>query len=178
MSSLTRAELVLLAQNNLKDLAYLGNVSGHLLPAVDVACVIDQDVLPAHSYVLMAASPVFAELVAAHCAGDIKGGSQPEVKTVPMPQTTAKTTKLALQYLYQQCSFGGKEPEIVALDQAKTLASFAHKWNVQVMLEAADMFIQTTLAEAFCPLKTCVHTRRKVEKFNFDYSKTAVSLID
>ena len=179
MSNVTRAELVQLAQTNLKDLAYLGNVSGHLLPAVDVACVIDQDILPAHSYVLMAASPVFAELVAAHFAGVIKGGSQPEVMTVPMPETTGKTAKLALQYLYEQCSFGGKKPEIVALDQAKTLASFAHKWNIQVMLEAADVFLQKTLAEILCPPTTSYdYTRRNAVKPNCDYSKIAVSLID
>ena len=90
MTSLTRAELVQLAQTNLKDLAYLGNVSGHLLPAVDVACIIDQAVLPAHSYVLMAASPVFAELVAAYFARVVKGDHQPEVVTVPRPDTTAE----------------------------------------------------------------------------------------
>ena len=172
MSSLTRAELVQLAQTNLKDLAYLGNVSGHLLPAVDVACVIDQDVLPAHSYVLMAASPVFAELVAAYFARVIKGDHQPEVMTVSLPDTTAEAVKVALQYLYEQCSFKGKEPEIAALGQAKVLASFAHKWNVQAMLEAADVFIQKTLAEVSCPT---TNYRRKP---NFDYSKIAVYLIE
>lgn len=124
MSSLTRAELVRLAQTNLKDLAYLGNVSVHLLLAVDVACI------PAHSYVLMAASPVsaIAELVAAYFARVIKGDHQAEVVTVPLLDTTAKAVKVALQSLYEQCSFKGK-PEIVALEQAKVLAEFAHKWN-------------------------------------------------
>ena len=122
MSSLTRAELVRLAQTNLKDLAYLGNVSVHLLPAVDVACI------PAHSYVLMAASPVFAELVAAYFARVIKGDHQAEVVIVPLLDTTAEAVKVALQSLYEQCSFKGK-PEIVALEQAKVLAEFAHKWN-------------------------------------------------
>lgn len=102
MSNLTRAELVQLAQTNLEGLAYLGNVSEQLLPAVDVACVIDQDILPVHSYVLMAASPVFAELVAAHFARIIKGDHQPEVITVPLPDTTTEAVKVALQYLYEQ----------------------------------------------------------------------------
>ncbi|DBA77878.1 TPA: hypothetical protein ACH3X2_008307 [Trebouxia sp. C0005] len=179
MSNLKRAELVQLAQTNLKDLAYLGNVSEHLLPAVDVACVKDQDILPAHSYVLMAASPVFAELVAAHFAGVIKGDCQPGIITVPMPETTAETAKLALQYLYEQCSFRGKEPEIAALCQAKGLASFAHKWNIQVMLEAADVFIRKTLAEvAGPPATTYCSVRRKAVEANFDYSNVAVYLID
>ena len=175
---LVSPELVELAQTNLKDLAYLGNVSGHLLPAVDVACVIDQDVLPAHSYVLMAASPIFAELVAAYFARVIKGDHQPEVMTVPLPDTTAEAVKVALQYLYEQCSFKGKEPEIAALGQAKVLASFAHKWNVQAMLEAADVFIQKTLAEVSCPSTTCEYIKRLAVKPNFDYSKIAVSLIE
>ena len=54
---------------------------------------------------------------------------------------------MALQYLYEQCSFKGKEPEIPSIDQAKVLASFAHKWNIQAMLEAADVFIQRTLCK-------------------------------
>lgn len=175
MSGLTRAELVQLAQTNLKDLAYLGNVSGHLLPAVDVACVIDQDILPAHSYVLMAASPILAELVAAHFAKVIEGGYQPEIMTVPLPDTTAEAAKVALQYLYQQCSFGGQESKIAALDQAEILASFAHKWNIQSMLEAADDFIQKTLLEESSSTISYVGTRSI--KLNFDHSKIAVNLI-
>ncbi len=168
MSNLTRAELVQLAQTNLEGLAYLGNVSEQLLPAVDVACVIDQDILPVHSYVLMAASPVFAELVAAHFARIIKGDHQPEVITVPLPDTT-EAVKVALQYLYEQCSFKGKEPEITALDQAEVLASFAHKWNIQVMLEAADTFIQKSLYEESCRTRGASHGRMII-KANFDYS--------
>ncbi len=108
MSSHTRAELVQLAQNNVKNLPYLSSVSEHLLPAVDVACVIDDNTLPVHSYVLMAASPVFGELVASHFANVIKGSPQPEVLAVPLIDTTPDAVKPALLYMYQQCSFRGK----------------------------------------------------------------------
>ena len=178
LSSLTRAELVQLAQTKLKDLVYLGNVSVYLLPAVDVACVIEQDVLPAHSYVLMAASPVFAELVAAHFAAVIKGDGQAEAMTVPLPDTTVQAAKVALQYLYEQCSFKGKEPEIAAVSQAKVLASFAHKWNIQTMLEAADVFIQKKLYKECCPPTATYDFARKKAVLAFDYPKFASNLID
>ena len=141
-----------------------------------MACVIEQDVLPAHSYVLMAASPVFAELVAAYFARVIKGDHQADVVTVPLPDTIAEAVKVALQYLYEQCSFKGKKPEIAGLEQAKVLAGFARKWNIQAMLEAADVFIHKTLCEESSPLKP-TYNGRTINKANFDYANMAVSLI-
>ena len=127
LKSNARAQLVELALCNLDSLPYLQGVYEHLLPAVDVACTTEGNTLPAHSYVLMAASPVLGELVATHFANVIKGGSPPEVITVPLTDTTEEAAKTALKYLYQHCSVRPEQPDTVeTLNEATALAVFAH----------------------------------------------------
>lgn len=180
MSTQTRAELVQLAQNGLKTLPYLSSVSENMLPAVDVACMVDENILPAHSYVLMAASPIFGELVASRFAQVIKGSCQLEIMTVPLVGTTAEAAKIALQYMYQQCSFRGQGPVIATLDQAKVLATFAHKWNIQSMLDASDAFTEQALTTAFSthPKDSATHAQKAINWSAFAEKLHLVKTLD
>ena len=180
MSMQTRAELVQLAQNGLKTLPYLSSMSENMLPAVDVACMVDENVFPAHSYVLMAASPIFGELVASHFAQVIKGSCQLEIMTVPLVGTTAEAARTALQYMYQQCSFRGQGPVIATLDQAKMLATFAHKWNIQSMLDASDAFTEQALTKAFSiqPKASAMHALKAIDWSSFAEKLHLVKTLD
>lgn len=75
----TKLELVQLAEDSVQDLEYLRQLSENMLPAVDMACTAEGQVFPLHSYVLMAASPLFSGLVAEHFSDVLKGSCKTEV---------------------------------------------------------------------------------------------------
>lgn len=123
----TTLELVELARKKLQDLKYL-TVSANMLPAVDVACTAGDQIFPVHSSVLMAASPVFGELVAEHFSNLLKGSCKAEVLMVPLTDTTPQSAMAAFLFMYQQCSVQ-EMPHLDKRDSAdvRAMASFAHK---------------------------------------------------
>jgi len=150
MKAQTRAGLVQLAQDNLKDLQYLSHVSEQMRAAVDMACVVEGKPLPVHSYVLMSASPVLSDVIASHFSGVIQGSSQSAVLSVPLIDTKEQTAKEALQYIYTRCVFKASSPQKITTPQeGERLASFAHKYNIQSMLEDADVVIYKMLSSGF-----------------------------
>ncbi len=150
MKAQTRADLVQLAQDNLTDLQYLSHVSEQMRAAVDMACVVEGKVLPVHSYVLMSASPVLSDVIASHFSGVIQGSSQPAVLSVPLVGTKEQTAKEALQYIYTRCVFKASSPEkITTAHEGERLACFAHKYNIQSMLEDADVAVHKMLSSGF-----------------------------
>ena len=150
MKAQTRADLVQLAQDRLEDLQYLSHVSEQIRAAVDMACVVEGKVLPVHSYVLMSASPVFSDVIASHFSGVIQGSSQSAILSVPLVGTKEQTAKEALQYIYTRCVFKASSPKkLLTVGECERLASFAHKYNIQSMLEDADGVIHKMLSSGF-----------------------------
>lgn len=118
--------------------------------AVDMACVAEGKLLPVHSYVLMSASPVLSDVIASHFSRVIQGSSQPAVLRVPLVGTKEQTAKEALQYTYARCVFKASCPEkIITSPEGERLARFAHKYNIQSMLEDADVAIHKTLLSCY-----------------------------
>ena len=63
-----RKSLVELATNNDEPAAYLDKLSHNLTAMVDLALIVKDTVLPAHSYVVAASCPVLGELLCARLA--------------------------------------------------------------------------------------------------------------
>lgn len=147
MTAQTRADLVQLAQNTVKDLHYLSRLSKQMLSGIDMACVAEGKIFPVHSYVIMSASPVFSDVIASHFSAVIDGSSQSAVLQMPL-DTQEKTARKALQHLYARCAFDAATPHGIAdAHEAETLAMFAHKYNIQPMLEDADSFILKSISK-------------------------------
>ncbi|DBB15733.1 TPA: hypothetical protein ACH3X3_003940 [Trebouxia sp. C0006] len=163
MKAQTRADLVQLAQDKLEDLQYLSHVSEQMRAAVDMACVVEGMILPVHSYVLMSASPVLSDIIASHFSGVIQGSSQSAVLSIPLIGTKEQTAKEALQYVYTRCVFKASSPQkITSTQEAERLANFAHKYNIQSMLEDADAVIHKMLLAGF-KLYNTLKVKDKVE---------------
>lgn len=146
MTAQTRAKLLQLTRNNVKDLHYLSHRSEQMLFGIDMACVAEGKVFPVHSYVIMSASPVFSDVIASHFSEVINGSSQSAVLQMPL-DTQEKTARKALQHLYAQCAFGAPTPHCIAdVHEAENLAVFAHKYNIQPMLEDADKFVLESIS--------------------------------
>lgn len=177
----TKLELVELARKNLQDLEYLPQVSANMLPAVDIACTAGDQTFPVHSYVLMAASPFFGELVAEHFSHLLKGSCITEVLVVPLTDTTPQSALAAFLFMYQQCSF----KEMPALykrskdiEDVTAMARFAHKWNVQQMLDACDaciskhmvnMTFQPSSGALLDAVITCAQVAEEIHLEDFGY---------
>ena len=137
----TRADLVQLAQHNLGDLHYLSHLPEQMLCGVDMACVSEGNIFPVHSYVIMSASPVFSDVIASHFSEAIKGSSCQALLHMPL-DAKEQTTREALQYMYSRCVFNAATPHhITSFHAAEHLAVFAHKYDIQPLLKAADSFI-------------------------------------
>jgi len=68
LSSQTSSDLKQLARDNTGNLRYLDHLPRQLLNTVDVALVVEDVILPVHSVILMASSPIFSEILAAQIA--------------------------------------------------------------------------------------------------------------
>lgn len=140
-----------------------------MLPAVDVACTAGDQLFPVHSYVLMAASPVFGELVAEHFSSLLKGSCRTEVLVVPLTDTTPQSAMAAFLFMYQQCSFQ-KMPDLHKREakDIQAMATFAHKWNVQQMLDASDACISECMADTVHDLDTVIMCTQFAEKIHLE----------
>ena len=147
-----------------------------MLPAVDVACTAGDQIFPVHSYVLMAASPVFGELVAKHFSDLLKGSCKTEVLVVPLTDTTPQSAMAAFLFMYQQCSFQ-EMPDLDKRDSAdvRAMASFAHKWNIQHMHEASDACISKHIASqpsSGTGMDAVISCAQFAEKFHLEQTLT------
>ncbi len=77
----------------------------------------------------------------------IQGNSQSAVLSVPLIGTNEQTAKEALQYIYTRCVFKASYPkQILTAQEGERLAYFAHKYNIQTLLEDADEVIHKLLS--------------------------------
>lgn len=149
MTTQTRADLVQLAQKTVKGLTYLSRLPEQMLSGIDMACVVEGQVFPVHSYVIMSASPVFRDVTASHFSAVIIGSSQSAILQMPL-DTQEKTARKALEHLYARCVFDAATPHNIAdATEAVDLAVFAHKYNIQPMLEDADSFVLNSISTKY-----------------------------
>lgn len=139
-----------LAHTNPSDAAYLGNLSHQLSTMVDVAITVGDTMLPAHSYVLAAASPVLEQQLASQSPDSIE---DPDGKAIlyALDLTTdgEDCAKAALDYIYSMCPLKGAQPTIEWQEDAEHLANFGHRYKVNFLSTASDGFVHTMLKEEY-----------------------------
>ena len=102
-----QAALVQKGESNLEGPWYQSVVPVNMLQTVGVAIVVDREVLPPHSFVLMANSEELGELLV--CQSHLLGTKK--VLHFPLTGVTSEDTKAALNFIYQHCIPGGTESD-------------------------------------------------------------------
>lgn len=142
MAPHTAQDLVCLASSELHQLSYLQNLPEQMVSTVDTALTVEDAIYPVHSFVLMSASPIFADMVAAHYA-EKTSGKTAAVLTIPLLGSQKRGTQSALQFMYQQSLLRKDKvrPVFDKLEEAEYFVEFAHKWNIQLLLQAGDKIL-------------------------------------
>ncbi len=147
-----------------QELHYLSQLPSQLISSVDVAIVVGAKVLPAHTFVLIAASPVLAEALTSSVLQSPSG-----VAELPLLDDILDV-EVALQHMYARCNLRQKtsspEPGQDFKD-ALSLISFGHKYDVQPMLEDGVHCLETVMHEEQNFARTAVTLRdaRMVVRF-------------
>ncbi|KAA6421594.1 MAG: hypothetical protein FRX49_08537 [Trebouxia sp. A1-2] len=145
VSAQSSLDLVQLA--NTSKFKYLDHLPKQLLNNVDVALVVESLVLPAHSVIVMAASTVFNEILAAQIIMTDSGVNTPRSSAleVMMVGENWRCVQTALEYIYKRCSlskgYPPKDVRISTTSEAKHLVKFGRKYNVEVLLDESDAFM-------------------------------------
>ena len=147
---------------------YGQSVPQQLLTTFDAVLVGDDVTLPAHTYILAAASPYFANKLAAQDEDfDFIGGlsrlsCNPYVILLT-EQDGVQSAPAALKYLYSEFSASPIGPEIQSQEDAELLAVFGSKYEVQCMLDASDAFISQAVQPQFLVrysgVRSCPHCK-------------------
>ncbi|DBB06096.1 TPA: hypothetical protein ACH3X3_009655 [Trebouxia sp. C0006] len=102
VSAQSSLDLVQLA--NTSKFKYLDHLPKQLLNNVDVALVVESLVLPAHSVILMAASTIFSEILAAQMTDSGFNKPRSSALEVIMMGENRDCVQTALEYIYKRCS--------------------------------------------------------------------------
>lgn len=105
----------------------------------DVQLLVEGWSLPAHKAVLACNSQVLAELLI--CACDQATGTSELKSEVPLPGESLSDVNLFLTYLYSNFTYKSEMKPIQSISDAKTLARFAHKYDMRQMLDACDRYL-------------------------------------
>ncbi len=147
VSAQSSLDLVQLA--NTSKFKYLDHLPKQLLNNVDVALVVESLVLPAHSVILMAASTIFSEILAAQMTDSGFNKPRSSALEVIMVGENRDCVQTALEYIYKRCSLSKGSPQISTTAEAKHLVKFGRKYNVQVLLDESDAFMCRWLRSNF-----------------------------
>lgn len=104
-----------------------------MLQTVDVATIVGDDVLPAHSFALMAVSKVFREVLTVQ--SDIFNTHQ--VLQIPLPYDTHKQATAALDHMYEQYVPQPAGKTALSHKTAISLMQFGHKYDAATLFDYA-----------------------------------------
>ena len=153
MATQTVQELVQLAQCNSQTLQYLHNLPEYMASTVDTALVVEDVIYPVHSFILLSASPIFADMVALHYAEVVAGKANnvASVLAIPLLGSSKATTQVALQFIYQHLVLVKHEtlPQVCNREEAEDLMQFAHRWNIQFFSSGVDSMLCDRLRTCF-----------------------------
>ena len=124
-------------------------VDDHLtgcLPAfvsqADAFFIMEGKHLPVHTAIVAANSPVLADMFASTHAKVSQCSKQTEGVSVPLPGETLLDIGRVLKFLYQRLIMPNAESPFKQLcsspDDIYPILRFAHKWNMQVILDECD----------------------------------------
>ena len=124
---------------------YMKSYPEQMLQTADVHLVVDGCSLPVHSFVLMASSPFFSEFVTASVNKTHNYTTQTPME-IPIEGIGEEGVRYALSHLYQEMQPGRRlQTTLGCTAEAEHVAKFGHKFQVQVLQDAADEFLKDWL---------------------------------
>ena len=138
-------DLVQLAQDMREHLTYLHGVPEHLLATLDAARLVGGKTLPVHSFVLAATSAVLGEVLASQ-RGDSAASAGTKLVRLPLIDDLLSDVLAALKFLYHSCIPSKTSAAISERREGEAGVGFGKKYNVPVLLEAADGFLSEFLS--------------------------------
>ena len=120
---------------------YLRTLPEHVartMPA-DVLLVAENEEFPAHSFLLGVNSVIFAEILSEARSSTSDPAQQ---LRLPLTDDSAKDVRIALTYFYMGCAvISPLKPELQSVDDAISLARFAHKYAVTALVAECESFL-------------------------------------
>lgn len=128
------------------DVDYMKSYPEQMLQTADVHLIVDGCSLPVHSFVLMASSPFFSEFVTASVNKSPNYATQTPME-IPIEGIVKEGVRYALFHLYQDMQPGRwVQTTLGCTADAEHVAKFGHKFQVQVLQDAADEFLEDWLS--------------------------------
>ena len=125
--------------------AYMGQPSAAFANMADVQLLVEGRHLPVHSMILGANSTVFAEMFNEAVAQQADSRHHPEV---PLPWDSLKDVSTALHYLYKGCTVWLASSLVISdPEDAVSLAKFAHKYEIEPLLQACQEHLVKNLKQ-------------------------------
>lgn len=112
----------------------------------DVLLIVEGVRLPAHKAILAANSKVLAEALTSQAPAASTAG-MPEL---PLPGDSLEDTTRALTYLYGHCVFSTEAQSIKSQEDVKAIIRFSHKYAMQGMLDASEIYLINTIETYEC----------------------------
>ena len=125
------------------DHSHMGHQPSVFVELADANLVVEGRQLIVHSAIVAANSKVFAEIF-----GEANGKQQDfsHQLEVPLPGDTFRDVHTALEYLYKRCTVClASELEISGFTDAISLAKFAHKYEIEPIVQACEAYLTQRL---------------------------------
>lgn len=137
------------------DTSYLCALPEHMTRTmpVDVMLMAEGQQFPAHRFVLGVNSAVFAEMF----SEAMSSSSLPvDQLSIPLVDDAAKDVHTALTYFYRGCAvMSPTRPNLQSIEDAVSLAKFAHKYNVTDLVRECESFLISNHKQRFSPVYQC-----------------------
>lgn len=127
-----------MAKMNANYLRTLPEHVARIMPA-DVLLVAENEEFPAHSFLLAVNSVIFAEILS-----EARSSTNDPLQQLRLPLTddSAKDVRIALTYFYMRCAvMSSSRLELQSVDDAISLARFAHKYAVTPLAAECESFL-------------------------------------
>ena len=124
------------------DTTHLGALPEHAARTmpVDLILMAEGQEFPAHRFVLGVNSAVFAEIFSE--AGPSSSLPSDQLR-IPLVEDAAKDVRTALIYFYRGCAvMSPSKPELQSVEDAVSLAKFAHKYDVKALVREAYLVVK------------------------------------
>ena len=119
--------------------SHMGRQPSVFAELADTCLVVQGTKLSVHSAILAANSKVFAEMF---CEAKGQQRDFAHQLEVPLPGDTLRDVRTALEYLYKGCTIWlAGDLEISGLRDATSLAAFAHKYEIEPLLQACEEYL-------------------------------------
>lgn len=125
----------------------------NLAAMADLALIVNDTVLPAHSYVLAASSPALGQLLSDKLA-EHEGLEDNDKRPVllDLSDNDLACVQAALRFLYSVCPYHGEQPKVDSAEEAEHIATFGRKYGVTLMSTVSDNYLHDLLIRSHNPI--------------------------